>query len=218
MDRDVFLCHAREDKARVVRELACALERDGITYWLDEAEIKWGDSVTQKVNEGLARSRFVIVVLSESFLAKRKTWPRRELNAALNIEATSGDVKVLPLLVGDSVVDEIQKQLPLLNDKLYETWEGDPGKVVSALKLRLPQADAGPSGEGHRTIDVESLAAIVADLLEISADPSEEDIRLACDDDTHLARKVRQYIDDYCDIKSLAEGLFGQSDEALDKS
>ena len=83
MYRDVFLCHAREDRAPVVRPLATALEQAGISCWYDEAEIRWGDSITQKVNDGLGISRYVIVVLSTAFL--EKPWPRRELHAALNI-------------------------------------------------------------------------------------------------------------------------------------
>ena len=82
--RDVFICHASEDKTTVVRPLTKALTEQGISCWLDEAEIKWGDSITKKVNEGLSISRFVIVILSQAFLSKN--WPERELNAALNIE------------------------------------------------------------------------------------------------------------------------------------
>ena len=70
MDRDIFLCHASEDKSAVVRPLASAFERDGFSVWLDEAEIAWGDSITSKVNEGLKSSRYVVVVLSRAFLAK----------------------------------------------------------------------------------------------------------------------------------------------------
>jgi len=70
MDRDIFLCHAGEDKLAVVRPLASAFERDGVSVWLDEAEIAWGDSITAKVNEGLKSSRYVVVVLSRAFLAK----------------------------------------------------------------------------------------------------------------------------------------------------
>ncbi len=81
-----------------------AFEEEGIKCWVDEGEIKWGDSITQKVNDGLKISRFVIVVLSDAFI--KKNWPKRELYAALNLEASSGKVKVLPLLVGDKATIE----------------------------------------------------------------------------------------------------------------
>jgi hypothetical protein len=97
--KDVFICHASEDKDEVVKIFSKALEDNDISYWLDEAEILWGDSLTTKVNEGLRISKYVLVVLSQFFISK--PWPERELFAALNTEASSGEVKVLPLLLGD---------------------------------------------------------------------------------------------------------------------
>jgi hypothetical protein len=139
-DRDVFICHAAEDKDHVVRPLVAAFDEAGVSCWYDEAEIKWGDSVTMKVNEGLRISRYVIVVLSPAF--KKKKWPHRELNAILNIEATSGDVKVLPLLVGtEKEKAELLQELPLLNDKCYLTWSVNVRDVVSAFLIRLGRED-----------------------------------------------------------------------------
>jgi hypothetical protein len=89
--RDVFLCHAGEDKSGVLSPLCGALDLGQITYWYDEAEINWGDSVTAQVNRSLAVSRYVVVVLSKHFVGK--PWPERELNAALNIESATGEVK-----------------------------------------------------------------------------------------------------------------------------
>jgi hypothetical protein len=140
--KDIFLCHASEDKREVVLPLATALNTNEITYWLDEAEVMWGDSLTGKVNEGLRDSRYAIVILSQSFLGKN--WPERELNAVLNMEASSGEVRVLPLLVGaKSAIEAIMKRYPLLNDKKYLTWRGDPEVIVhelmNRLRLRGPQ-------------------------------------------------------------------------------
>lgn len=138
-DRVVFLCHASEDKLLVVEPLAKRLQAEGVAFWLDQAEIRWGDSITQKVNDGLATSRYVIVVLSKSFLAK--PWPRRELNAALQLEASTGEVRVLPLVVGTSEdVRAIVAQFPLLGDKLFLRWNGSPEPIVAALLQRLSDA------------------------------------------------------------------------------
>lgn len=138
MIKDVFICHTSEDKKEVVAPLVSALLSEGISAWYDENEIKWGDSLTKVVNDGLVISRFVMVVLSPSFL--NKEGPKRELHAALNIEASFGEIKVLPLIVGtDTERKNILSQFPLLNDKLYKVWTGDPSEVVDALKSRLPK-------------------------------------------------------------------------------
>ncbi|MCB1805322.1 MAG: toll/interleukin-1 receptor domain-containing protein, partial [Candidatus Competibacteraceae bacterium] len=134
--RDVFLCHASEDKAAVVRPLARAFAANTISCWLDEAEIKWGDSISDKVNQGLRDAHFAILVLSPATLQKH--WQQREINAVLNLEAGSGEVRALPLLVGTN--DEVQTIIahyPLLNDKLYQRWQGDPAPIVEAMQQRL---------------------------------------------------------------------------------
>lgn len=134
--RDVFLCHSSEDKSSVAEPLTRALDEVGISYWYDQAEIKWGDSVTGKVNEGLKSSLYVIVVLSKAFMGKH--WPKLELSAALNIEASTGETRVLPLIVGsESECREILKEFPLLNDKRYLVWDGAPKAILDALTSRL---------------------------------------------------------------------------------
>ncbi len=137
--RDVFICHASEDKSQVVIPLIRAFKKAGISYWYDEAQIKWGDSITKKVNDGLNMSRYVIVVLSPAFL--KKSWPQREFNAALNLEASSGEVKVLPLIVGtDEERKNILSKLTLINDKAHMPWSGNTEDIVNALLERLSKA------------------------------------------------------------------------------
>ena len=134
--RDVFICHSGKDKVSVVDPLVCAIKRAGLSCWYDTAEILLGDSITKKVNEGLKLSRYVLAVISESFL--QRDWPERELNAVINLECSLGVVKLLLLIVGDehhkkSVFD----RFPLLNDKLYMEWRNDPNEVAERIKERL---------------------------------------------------------------------------------
>jgi len=141
--KDVFICHASEDKSTVVEPLVDALDKAGISFWYSEAEIKWGDSITKKVNYGLKKSRYVIVVLSQAFMAKN--WPEREFNAAMNIETTSGKVRVLPLIVGDkSDEKKILLNYPILNDKFYLSWSAGIEVLVKALLDRLGTSESPP--------------------------------------------------------------------------
>ncbi len=169
MIRDVFLCHASEDKHSIVRSLHEGLTKSGITCWLDEAEVRWGDSIVEKVQEGLRESQFVIVVLSKTFLAK--PWQRRELAAALSVEASTGGVRVLPLLAGDEREKRaILKEFPLLADKLYLVWDGDPSRVIQAMVRRL-QKNRGSEAELLPPLNIPRfplrIAFIAAPVLEI---------------------------------------------------
>ena len=65
--RDVFLCHASEDKDEVARPLAEALVAQGYDVWFDEYELAIGASLRRSIDQGLATSRFGLVVLSPSF-------------------------------------------------------------------------------------------------------------------------------------------------------
>lgn len=135
--RDVFLCHASEDKEAVVGPLDTALRANEISSWVDEAEIAWGESFTKKIGEGLDSSRYVIAVISQSFIGK--TWPEYELDAAFGMEASVGVGKVLPLLVGDQseLLAQVKDRYPFLRNRKFLFWKGDPQPVVEALRIRL---------------------------------------------------------------------------------
>lgn len=71
---DVFISHASEDKGTVARPLREALTKLGITVWLDEAELRIGQSLRRKIDSGIRSSRFgVVVLLSRSFAKDGQT-------------------------------------------------------------------------------------------------------------------------------------------------
>ena len=111
---DVFISHASEDKDDVVRPLAVALKNAGLKVWYDEFELKIGHSLRRKIDEGLAKSRFGIVVLSKSFLSKG--WTNYELDG-LVIKAVTGDQILLPIWHKISK-QEVIDYSPSLADKL----------------------------------------------------------------------------------------------------
>lgn len=81
MKYDVFISHASEDKEEVAQPLAEQLKQVGLEVWLDEFELKLGDSIRRKIENGLAESRFGIVILSPDYF--RKEWPQKELDALI---------------------------------------------------------------------------------------------------------------------------------------
>lgn len=151
MKKDIFICHASEDKVSVARPLATCLADRGLTYWIDEAEISAGESISERVNRGLKVSEFVVVILSRAFMAKH--WPKRELWAVLNLEAKSGKVIIIPVLVGTQTeVDGIVEEFPLLNDKLFLLWNGDANRVANAIQstvLKSQRQSLAPQVEMH---------------------------------------------------------------------
>ena len=111
---DVFISHATEDKDEIVRPLVKALTDCGLRMWYDESELRIGDSLRGKIDEGLAKSRFGIVVLSHTFFQKK--WTKFELNALVAQEMADKTV-ILPLW-HKITEDEIMTYSPGLTDKI----------------------------------------------------------------------------------------------------
>jgi hypothetical protein len=111
---DVFISHASEDKDGVVRPLAHALQEHGLKVWYDEFELRIGDSLRRKIDGGIARSRFGIVVLSHAFFAK--DWPQYELDGLVTM-SVNGNQVLLPLWHEISK-DEVIRKSPSLADKV----------------------------------------------------------------------------------------------------
>ncbi|MEX1003451.1 MAG: toll/interleukin-1 receptor domain-containing protein [Crocinitomicaceae bacterium] len=133
---DVFISHASEDKADYVEPLCAVFESEGIKIWYDKNEILWGDSIVRKINQGLSKSKYAIVVLSLNFI--QKNWPTAELEAILNIETSKGEVRVLPLLIGNKdEISSIIDKYPLVAGKRYLKYEDGNQTIVNSLKERL---------------------------------------------------------------------------------
>jgi hypothetical protein len=129
--RDVFISHAWEDKD-FARPLADHLVSQGITVWFDEYELKLGDSLRRKIEDGLLQSRHGLVLMSKSFF--QKDWPQKELNALFSLE--NNERRILPLLHGLEAND-IKKLAPLLADKLaMSTARGIPA-ITAEIKRVL---------------------------------------------------------------------------------
>ncbi len=130
----LFLSHTGADKPFVRRLRGDLLARGVPRVWLDEAEIEIGDSLTGKIEEGLAASRYVAVVLSRNSVAA--PWVRKELEVAMTREVDGGDVVVLPLLYE-------RCELPgFLAGKFYadftdpERYEAMLDKLLRRLRIR----------------------------------------------------------------------------------
>ena len=113
---DFFISHASEDKEDFVRQLAESLRSRRAVVWYDEFTLDWGDKLRRKIDQGLANSRYGIVVLSEHFF--KKEWPQRELDGLVALETASPyEKRILPIWHKVSK-DEVAKYSPTLADTI----------------------------------------------------------------------------------------------------
>lgn len=136
---DVFISHASEDKDEVVRPLANALQGSGLKVWYDEFELRIGDSLRRKIDQGLAGSRFGLVVLSPSFIAKG--WTNYELDGLVT-RATTGEQVLLPVWHKLSK-QEVVAYSPSLADRLARNTAIHTVEEIAAEIASLIRGDAG---------------------------------------------------------------------------
>ncbi|MDP1701157.1 MAG: toll/interleukin-1 receptor domain-containing protein [Aestuariivirga sp.] len=122
MTHDVFICHASEDKEDFVRPLAELLRQQHIDVWYDEFSLSVGDSLTQKIDEGLVKSKFGIVVLSPSFF--KKPWAKRELKGLTAREMFEKQDIILPIWHRVGIEEVIQYSPPLADKKAISSADG----------------------------------------------------------------------------------------------
>ncbi|QWR78553.1 toll/interleukin-1 receptor domain-containing protein [Candidatus Magnetomonas plexicatena] len=116
---DVFICHSSKDKDFIIKKILPRLKKRGITYWIDNEQIKY-DHILNKIEDGLQNSKHVMVCLSKNL--GTSNWCRAEYGAVLHktIKETTGK-KVIPLKLDDC--DE--KDIPLLLYDIERTSYGD---------------------------------------------------------------------------------------------
>lgn len=112
---DVFISHASEDKESFVNEFVNILQNKlKLKVWYDELSIKWGDSIRVKIDQGLKKCKFGIVVLSRSYISKH--WTQYELEGLFQRESNEGKL-ILPIW-HDITKNEILEYSPVLAGKL----------------------------------------------------------------------------------------------------
>jgi TIR domain. len=122
----IFLSHNQNDKP-FVRRLTNDLTAKGIRVWIDEAEIKIGDSLIRKISSGIYDMDFLGAVLSPNSVQSR--WVQEELEQALHIQISEAYVKVLPILLHDC------KMPGFLLDKVYADFRDENNYQLTLEKL-----------------------------------------------------------------------------------
>ena len=134
---DIFISHATEDKEHFVRPLATALHQMGVSVWYDEFTLTLGDSLSRSIDEGLANSRYGLVIISKAFIGKK--WPEHELRG-LVMRETEEDKVILPIWHGVTREQVIHFSPPLADKIAIKTGEIGPGDMAIQI-LRVVRPD-----------------------------------------------------------------------------
>jgi len=133
----LFICHVSEDKDDFVAPLAAEL-REKYEVWYDDYELRLGDSLPERIDDGLKRCDFGIVILSKAFFAKKK-WARAELDGLFALEIKRGKI-ILPVWKGVTS-DDVAEYSPMLASKIAVSDSEGLSKVIEEIKLAVSVSD-----------------------------------------------------------------------------
>jgi hypothetical protein len=127
---DFFISHASADKGDFVDGLVERARAAGLDVWYDQDVLTWGDSIRQKIDDGLRRSYFGVVVLSPNFF--ERPWTEYELDAIVQRDL-SGAGRLLPIWHRLSQ-DDVLRRAPSLAGRLaLPTSSYSTEQIVSEL-------------------------------------------------------------------------------------
>ncbi len=92
MGNKVFLSYSYEDK-QFADWLANKFVENQIDIWYDTNEIKVGESIKQRIEEGISTSSTIIVILSKSSIQSK--WVKYELNSALLSNSIKQGIEII---------------------------------------------------------------------------------------------------------------------------
>ena len=144
---DVFVSHATEDKETFVDEFVEELKKQGLRVWYDTDKLQWGDSMRAKIDRGLSKSKYGVVVLSPNYIAEHKYWTKAELNGLFQVETVNGKT-ILPIW-HNLTKKQVVEYSPIIADrKAMTTAMMTPEEIAVQLKKLFTMKDTEENENG----------------------------------------------------------------------
>jgi len=129
--RDVFLCHAWDDRQGAAKQLHDLLEAAGVKVWFSEKDLGLGVPMMRAIDKGLAASRIGLVLVTPALLARlpKESVADKELSALLAgnrlvpiVHNTTYEAlrNVSPLLASRSGLDSAEDSMTAIATKIAE--------------------------------------------------------------------------------------------------
>lgn len=134
--RDLFLCHAWDDRAGAALELNNLLTALDVKVWFSEMDVPLGTSLIRKIDQGLANSRAGIVLVTPAMFDSLGN----DGIAAQELSALLATDRVIPIVHG-TTFDELRMVSPLLaarsglDTASYESLEEVAAKLADTVLL-----------------------------------------------------------------------------------
>jgi hypothetical protein len=130
--RDVFLCHAWDDRKGAAKELHDLLESHGVSVWFSEKDVLLGTPLLREIDRGLAKSRVGIVLVTPALLRRLQGEgiADKELSALLARD-------LLVPIVHNTTYEDLREVSPLLGSRSGMTTAEDTMANIAAKLAEL---------------------------------------------------------------------------------
>lgn len=130
--RDVFLCHAWDDRQGAAKELHDLLESRGVRVWFSEKDVGLGVPLLRAIDKGLANSRIGIVLVTPALLRRLRGEgiSEKELSALLARD------RLVPV-VHETTYEALREVSPLLGSRSGLSTAEEPMADVAAKLAEL---------------------------------------------------------------------------------
>jgi TIR domain len=130
--RDVFLCHAWDDRQGAAKELHDLLESRGVSVWFSEKDVALGTPLLREIDKGLAKSRVGIVLVTPALLRRLQgeSIADKELSVLLARD------QLVPIVHG-TTYEALREVSPLLGSRTGLSTAENPMADVAAKLAEL---------------------------------------------------------------------------------
>lgn len=126
----VFISHTHADKP-LAREISVKLIGAGHEVWLDQWEMVPGDSLIEKISEGIVESSYLLVMLSKKSV--EAPWVKKELETALTRQIKEKGITVIPCLIEDCEIPVFLE--PIVYADFRQSLEEGIEQLLPAIKM-----------------------------------------------------------------------------------
>lgn len=130
--RDVFLCHAWDDRLGAAKELHDLLVSHGVSVWFSEKDVGLGVPLMRAIDKGLANSRIGIVLVTPALLRRlpQEGIADKELSALLARD------QLVPI-VHNTTYEALREVSPLLGSRSGLSTAEEPMAELAAKLAEL---------------------------------------------------------------------------------
>ncbi|MCK1670416.1 toll/interleukin-1 receptor domain-containing protein [Bradyrhizobium sp. 150] len=130
--RDVFLCHAWDDRQGAAKDLNDLLEARGVKVWFSEKDVGLGVPLLRAIDKGLANSRIGIVLVTPALLLRlpKESIADKELSVLL------AGARLVPV-VHQTTYEALREVSPLLASRTGLSTAEEPMADVAAKIAEL---------------------------------------------------------------------------------